>query len=111
MKGEKRPRLPRRDVHDMVVMLRKRRKRKVVRARRMEVFSSAVRVERKSMKAVAASLKVSCQVTGGGGVEFTRETLNRDSRVLVACARAAVRLFAAASPSSLEEVLYNESQK
>ena len=49
VKGEKRPRLPKREVQDM---LRRRRKRKVVRASRSELFSSEVRLARKSVRCV-----------------------------------------------------------
>ena len=45
MKGEKRPRLPKREVQDMASTT------KVQTARRMEVFSSAVRPARKSVMA------------------------------------------------------------
>ena len=94
MKGEKRPRLLKREVQDILMMFRTSRKRNVDIARRMEVLSSDERVERKPCT-------LSCQLRGtvevAGAVRF--KDRRRDSQVRVAFAITASKISAAGSPN------------
>ena len=88
MKGEKRPRLPKREVQDMA------RTKKVQTARRMEMFSSAVRPARSSVMFAMYLLTVSCKLfaesAGAGEEEGGAEKIC--SIALLACATAPLRL-------------------
>lgn len=87
MKGEKRPRPPpKRCVQDMI------RKRNVLSARKMEVFSRAVRSATKSKKAVDSASKVVVGCWSGVVVCLVRETPRRLSTALAACSTVAVKL-------------------
>lgn len=94
MKGEKRPRLLKREVHDMLMMLRTRRKRKVETARRMDVLSSDERVERKPYT-LSGQVRDTFEVAG----EVRFRDRRRDSQVRVAFAITASKISAAGSPS------------
>lgn len=81
MKGEKRPKLPRRDVQDMA------RTTKVVKARKSEVLSRVLRVERKSKRRELSRSRV--PVFSGGDCGG-REPLRRCSNDLESCAIASL---------------------
>jgi len=87
VKGEKRPRLPKREVQDMARM------RKVQRARRMDVFSSAVRPARKSVMFAMYSLAVSCELfaESAGAREEEGAPEKICSIALLACATAPLK--------------------
>jgi len=99
VKGEKRPRLPSRDVHDM---LRTRRKRKVQSARRREVFSSEDRLAMKSLK---VSKSCVCQVSGASAWGVSICGSKNASIALLACDSTALNSSATDSPRMDREVL------
>lgn len=68
-------------------------------ARRMEVFSSAERVERKSKKVAMDAEILSGQVRGGSGGAVRFNATRKDSRLFVAFPSTAVKTFAAGSPN------------
>lgn len=68
-------------------------------ARRMEVFSSAERVERKSKKVAMDAEILSGQVRGGSGGAVRLSATRKDSRLFVAFPSTAVKTFAAGSPN------------